>query len=81
MLVTTWRHLEGPMRVVVMSTAREQRELTMSAAHHASIADAVERGDADVALAILHEHMSSAMANLQPPPTPQQTGDERSPPP
>ncbi|GAA0472172.1 GntR family transcriptional regulator [Streptomyces olivaceiscleroticus] len=67
MLVTTWRHLEGPTRVVVMSAAGEQREVAMSAAHHAPIVDAVERGDADAARAILHEHMSSAMANLQSP--------------
>lgn len=67
MLVTTWRHLEGPTRIVVMSAAGEQRKLTMSAAHHAPIVDAIERGDADAAVAILHEHMSSAMANLQVP--------------
>ncbi|MBZ4019816.1 GntR family transcriptional regulator [Streptomyces purpurogeneiscleroticus] len=67
MLVTTWRHLEGPTRIVVMSAAGEKRKLTMSAAHHAPIVDAIERGDADAALAILHEHMSSAMANLQAP--------------
>lgn len=67
MLVTTWRHLEGPTRIVVMSAAGEQRKLTMSAAHHAPIVDAIERGDTDAAVAILHEHMSSAMANLQAP--------------
>ncbi|MER7395363.1 GntR family transcriptional regulator [Streptomyces sp. NPDC000151] len=67
MLVKTWRHLEGPTRVVVMSAAGEQRKVTMSAAHHAPIVDAIERADTDAALAILHEHMSSAMANLQTP--------------
>ncbi|POX42604.1 GntR family transcriptional regulator [Streptomyces sp. Ru73] len=69
MLVTTWRHLEGPTRVVVMSAAGEQRELTMSAAHHAPIVDAIERADTEAALAILHAHMSSAMARLQGPTT------------
>lgn len=67
MLVKTWRHLEGPTRVVVMSAAGERRKVTMSAAHHAPIVDAVERADTGAALAILHEHMSSAMANLQAP--------------
>ena len=64
MLVKTWGHLEGPTRVVVMSAAGEQRRATMSAAHHMPIVEAIERGDADAAVRVLSEHMTTAMAEL-----------------
>lgn len=65
MLVTTWRHLEGPTRVVVMAAAGEQREASMSAAHHLPIVEAIERGDADTAVRVLKEHMAFATTQLQ----------------
>ncbi|MFF4276557.1 FCD domain-containing protein [Streptomyces sp. NPDC001536] len=63
-LVKTWRQLEGPMRVVIMSAAGERRDVTMSAASHAPIADAIARGDATAAQEILHAHMTSAIEHL-----------------
>ncbi|MGW7517877.1 GntR family transcriptional regulator [Streptomyces sp. NPDC054796] len=66
MLVKTWHHLEGPTRVVVMSAASERRKATMSAGHHLPIVEAIERGDTDAAVGVLHEHMTSAMTKLQP---------------
>ncbi len=65
MLMQTWRHLEGPTRVVVMSAAGERRKVSMSAAHHLPIVDAIERGNADEAMRVLHEHMASAIAKLK----------------
>lgn len=63
-LLDTWRHLEGPIRVVVMSATSENRSAPMSAAHHRPIVEAIERGDADGAMAVLREHMSTAVKQL-----------------
>jgi DNA-binding GntR family transcriptional regulator len=70
MLVKTWRHLEGPIRVVIMSAASDKRQVSMSAAHHMPIVEAIERGDADAAVAVLKQHMATAVKQL--------TGEERS---
>lgn len=63
-LLKTWRQLEGPMRVVIMSAAGERRESAMSATAHEPIADAIARGDAAAAQRILHTHMTSAIEQL-----------------
>ena len=63
-LLDTWRHLEGPIRVVVMSATSENRAVPMSAAHHRPIVEAIERGDADGATAVLKEHMAAAVEQL-----------------
>ncbi|MGW7688352.1 GntR family transcriptional regulator [Streptomyces asiaticus] len=63
-LLKTWRHLEGPIRVVIMSAAGERREVAMSAAGHMPIVDAIERGDSAAAQEVLHTHMASAMQQL-----------------
>ncbi|WP_055553517.1 GntR family transcriptional regulator [Streptomyces sp. NBRC 110028] len=63
-LLKTWRQLEGPMRVVIMSAAAERRDVAMSAAAHEPIADAIARGDAAAAQEILHAHMASAIEQL-----------------
>ncbi|MEU0069512.1 GntR family transcriptional regulator [Streptomyces sp. NPDC006332] len=67
MLVRTWRHLEGPIRVTVMSAGNEQRRLPMSAARHEPIVDAIERGDEAGALEVLHQHMALAGTQLATP--------------
>ncbi|KUN62670.1 GntR family transcriptional regulator [Streptomyces griseorubiginosus] len=63
-LLRTWRQLEGPMRVVIMSAAGDRRDAAMSAPSHAPIADAIARGDAAAAQEILHTHMTSAVERL-----------------
>lgn len=70
MLVRTWRHLEGPIRVTVMSAGNEQRRLPMSAARHEPIVDAIERGDEAGALDVLRGHMALAGSQLANPDTP-----------
>jgi DNA-binding GntR family transcriptional regulator len=64
MLVQTWRHLEGPILIVVMSAENEQRRAAMSAAHHRPIVEAIERGDSEAATAVLHQHMTEAVEQL-----------------
>ncbi|TLS48179.1 GntR family transcriptional regulator [Streptomyces montanus] len=66
-LVRTWRHLEGPIRVTVMSAGNEQRRLPMSAARHKPIVDAIERGDEAGALDVLRGHMALASSQLASP--------------
>jgi DNA-binding GntR family transcriptional regulator len=63
-LLKTWRQLEGPMRVVIMSAAGERRDVAMSATAHTPIADAIARGDSTTAQEILHAHMTSAIEQL-----------------
>lgn len=65
MLLQTWRHLEGPTRVVVMGAAGDRRRVTMSAAHHLPIVEAIERGDADAAVEVVRAHMAAAIEQLQ----------------
>lgn len=65
MLLQTWRHLEGPTRVVVMGAAGDRRRVTMSAAHHLPIVEAIERGDADAAVEVVCAHMAAAIEQLQ----------------
>jgi DNA-binding GntR family transcriptional regulator len=64
MLLKTWRHLEGPIRVVIVSAAAERREVAMSATVHTPIVDAIERGDAAAAQDVLRAHMASAVQQL-----------------
>ncbi|GAA2348621.1 FCD domain-containing protein [Streptomyces kunmingensis] len=64
MLLRTWKQLEGPMRVAIMSAGDEHRDDAMSPATHAPIADAIERGDAAAAQEILHDHMAAAIRRL-----------------
>lgn len=63
-LVRTWRHLEGAIRITVMSAGDEQRRLPMSAARHQPIVDAIESGDEARALDVLREHMNLAARQL-----------------
>ncbi|KID31163.1 GntR family transcriptional regulator [Prauserella rugosa] len=63
-LLSTWRQLEGPMRIVVMSAGREQRRVSMSATQHRPIVEAVEKADVDAAVKVVQEHMEAAFALL-----------------
>ncbi|MDX2823085.1 GntR family transcriptional regulator [Streptomyces ipomoeae] len=63
-LLRTWRQLEGPIRVVIMSAATDRREAAMAASAHLPVVEAIERGDAAGALDVLHAHMASAVEQL-----------------
>ncbi|SFT89268.1 DNA-binding transcriptional regulator, GntR family [Geodermatophilus amargosae] len=59
MLVESWRHLEGRMRVAILNGAAWQAPM-MARDRHAPIVDAIEGADEAVALRIVDEHMTSA---------------------
>jgi DNA-binding GntR family transcriptional regulator len=60
MLVDTWRHLEGRIRVVIMSAGPERAPKMMSHDRHRPIVDSIEGGDPSVAAAVVSEHMAAA---------------------
>jgi DNA-binding GntR family transcriptional regulator len=63
-LVDAWRHLEGRLRITIFNDGDEQHSTIMSSHHHAPIVDAIEAGDASLALATLQEHMGVAAGRL-----------------
>jgi DNA-binding GntR family transcriptional regulator len=60
MLVESWKHLEGRIRVAIMSHDSAQLPGIMSRDRHALIVEAVDAGDAAAARAVLEEHMAVA---------------------
>jgi DNA-binding GntR family transcriptional regulator len=60
MLVESWRHLEGRIRVAIMSHDATQLPGIMSEDRHGSIVDAIEAGDVATALAVVEDHMAVA---------------------
>ena len=60
MLVESWRHLEGRIRVAIMSHDAAQLPGIMSRDRHAPIVDAIEAADAATARRVLEEHMAVA---------------------
>lgn len=60
MLVESWRHLEGRIRVSIMSHDATQLPGIMSEHRHATIVDAVENGDVPAALRVVEDHMDAA---------------------
>ena len=59
-LVETWQHLEGRIRVAIMSHKADQLPGIMSADRHAPIVDAIEAGDVPAAMAVVEQHMAVA---------------------
>ena len=60
MLVESWRHLEGRIRVSIMSNKADELPGIMSRDQHAPIVDAIERGDIEAALGVVESHMQAA---------------------
>jgi DNA-binding FadR family transcriptional regulator len=60
MLVESWKHLEGRIRVAIMSHNAEQLPAIMSRGRHAPIVDAIESGDLQAALTVVEQHMAVA---------------------
>lgn len=60
MLVDSWRHLEGRIRVTIMSRDPEEAPAMMTPGRHAAIIDAIESGDRAGAVAVVEEHMAAA---------------------
>jgi DNA-binding GntR family transcriptional regulator len=66
-LVDAWRHLEGRVRITILSDADEHHSTIMSGSYHAPIVDAVEAGDAAQAVKVLQDHMTRAADRLASP--------------
>jgi DNA-binding GntR family transcriptional regulator len=66
-LVDAWRHLEGLVRITILSDGDEQHSNIMSGSHHAPIVDAVEAGDVAQAVKVLQNHMALAADRLASP--------------
>jgi DNA-binding GntR family transcriptional regulator len=64
MLVESWRHLEGRIRVTIMNRDPEEAPAMMTPGRHAPIIDAIERGDLTGAIAVVEEHMTAAAAHF-----------------
>ncbi|MFF3490271.1 GntR family transcriptional regulator [Streptomyces sp. NPDC002795] len=60
MLVDSWRHLEGRIRVTIMSRDQDDAPAMMTRGRHAAIIDAIEAGDVPGAVAVVEEHMAVA---------------------
>ena len=60
MLVESWRHLEGRIRVAIMSHDAAQLPRIMSDDRHATIVDAIEEGDVPAAAHVVEDHMATA---------------------
>jgi DNA-binding GntR family transcriptional regulator len=63
-LVDAWRHLEGRVRITILSDSDDQHHQIMSTAHHAPIVDAIEAGDTFRAFAVVQQHMAIAADRL-----------------
>jgi DNA-binding GntR family transcriptional regulator len=60
MLVETWRHLEGRIRVAIMNGGPDRAPRMMSEDRHAPIIDAIEAGDPAAAVRVIDQHMAEA---------------------
>lgn len=60
MLVESWRHLEGRIRVAIMSHDAERLPAIMSRERHALIADSIAGEDEQAAIRTVEEHMDVA---------------------
>lgn len=60
MLVESWRHLEGRIRVAIMSHDASELPEIMADDRHATIVDAIEEGDAQAARGVVEDHMAAA---------------------
>ena len=66
MLVESWKHLEGRIRISIMSHDAEQLPSIMSRDRHAPIVDAIAAGDVQTALDVVDEHMARAAETYAP---------------
>jgi DNA-binding GntR family transcriptional regulator len=66
MLVESWKHLEGRIRVTIMSHDAEQLPAIMAHHRHAAIVDAIEASDPIGARAVVEQHMAAAAQTYAP---------------
>jgi DNA-binding GntR family transcriptional regulator len=67
MLVDSWRHLEGRIRVTIMNGESVHEAPTMMARdRHAPIVEAIAGGDAAAAVTVVEQHMAAAARQYAP---------------
>jgi DNA-binding GntR family transcriptional regulator len=66
-LIDAWRHLEGLVRITILSSGDEHYSNIMSGSLHAPIVDAIEAGDAAQAVKSIQNHMALAADRLASP--------------
>jgi DNA-binding GntR family transcriptional regulator len=66
MLVETWRHLEGRIRVTIMNGESVEAPTMMSRDRHAPIVEAIARGDVAAATGVVEQHMAAAAQQYAP---------------
>ena len=59
-LVDTWRHLEGRIRVVIMAAGPFRAQPLMSPDRHEPVIDAIENGDPAAAVDAINGYLASA---------------------
>ena len=66
MLVGSWRHLEGRIRVTIMNCETDDTPSMMARDRHVPIVEAIARADAAAALQVVTEHMAAAAEQYAP---------------
>jgi len=66
MLVDSWRHLEGRIRVTIMNGESAEAPTMMARDRHAPIVDAIADGDVPVAMSVVEQHMAAAARQYAP---------------
>jgi DNA-binding GntR family transcriptional regulator len=64
MLVDAWRHLEGRIRMVIVSAGPDRALAMMARERHQPIVDAIEQGVLSEAMTVVSEHMTTAANHL-----------------
>jgi DNA-binding FadR family transcriptional regulator len=66
MLVDSWRHLEGRIRVTIMNGETDGLTKLVSGTYHAPIVKAIQSGDVSAAVKVVEQHMTRAAEQLAP---------------
>jgi DNA-binding GntR family transcriptional regulator len=66
MLVASWRHLEGRIRVTIMNGESADRPTMMARDRHAPIVEAIAGGDVAAAVTVVEQHMVAAARQYAP---------------
>jgi DNA-binding GntR family transcriptional regulator len=66
MLVASWRHLEGRIRVTIMNGESADTPTMMARDRHAPIVDAIAGGDVAAAVTVVEQHMAAAARQYAP---------------
>jgi DNA-binding GntR family transcriptional regulator len=66
MLVESWRHLEGRIRVTIMNGESADAPTMMARDRHAPIVEAIAGGDVAAAVTVVEQHMAAAARQYAP---------------